>query len=68
MSKEAFGEMGETLGKVAGTMVKELRSIALDPSSPLGGLRASLVAGFKKGWREAQGEAEPARAEQREQS
>lgn len=57
MGKEALGEMAETLGKFAGMIVKEL-----------GGTGKQLAEGFKKGWREALGEAEPVAAGKKEES
>lgn len=57
MGKEALGEMAETLGKFAGLIVKEL-----------GGTGKQLAEGFKKGWREVLGEAEPVAAGKKEES
>jgi len=48
MGKEAFSEMAELLGKVCGSVVKELGSAG-----------KPLVEGFKRGWQQAMQEEEP---------
>lgn len=49
MGKEAFSEMAELLGRVCGSIVKEL-----------GTAGKPLVEGFKRGWQQAMREEEPA--------
>ncbi len=55
MGKEAFSEMAELLGKVCGSIVKELGSAG-----------KPLVEGFKRGWQQAIQEEEPVGSRQQE--